>query len=312
MALNFPSSPTNGQLYTDPNAVIWRFDGVKWNVERGTAYKAFSGAKVSLGTNYSLTATSTAVSFDTVSINIDEYYSVGTPTRISVSQSAFYRVNFSIYTSTIGASYNLVLKKNSSDILSSVTISPNQSTNFDEIIELVADDYLEVYASEVSGVGELTTLSFFEITRIGYSLGTAVSAATIFSGVRGILTSTYSVISTPTAVSWDDTEFNQNSDASGATYWTVGLPTRFTIGVGGYYRLKGFIGISTAGTYTFTLRKNGGTTLATTIIDAFQTTQIDELYQFDSGDFVELVVNDTNSSGTLSTGTYLELIRIGV
>lgn len=143
-------------------------------------------------------------------------------------------------------------------------------------------------------------------------MGTAVSPATAFSGVRGILTLPFNVTSTPTAIAWDSTPFNQNADASGATYWVVGAPTRFTFSISGFYRLKGFIAVASAGTYTFTLRKNGNTTLATATIDAFQTTQLDELYQLAAGDYIELVVSDNNSTGSLSTSTYLEMIRIGV
>ena len=202
MALNFPSAPTNGQLYTDPNAVVWRFDGVKWNVERGTAYKTFSGAKVTLASTYNLTSTSTAISFDTVSIDVDNYFSLIQPTRITVNQTAFYRINFSAYTSSNGSAYTIILKKNGSTNLSTVTISPNQYTNFDEVVDLVAGDYLEVYASESLGTGGLTTSTFFEIARAGYSMGTAASAATAFSGVRGTLTAPYAVTSTPAAISW--------------------------------------------------------------------------------------------------------------
>lgn len=312
MALNFPSSPTNGQLYTDPNAVIWRFDGVKWNVERGTAYKTFSGAKINFSTTYNLTSTSTAIEFDNVLIDIDDYFSLPSPTRITVSQTAFYRVNFSAYTTSNGSSYTIILKKNGSVVLSSVTISPNQFTNFDEVIDLVNGDYLEIYASETLGTGGLLTSTFFEIVRVGYAMGTAVSAATAFSGARGLLTSTYAVTSTASAISWDTTLFNQNADASGATYWVAGAPSRFTFAINGFYRFKGFIAVSNPGTYTFTLKKNGSTNLATITIYAFETTQLDELYQLESGDYIELFVNDSDSTGSLSTNTYLEMIRIGV
>jgi len=312
MALNFPSSPTNGQLYTDPNAVIWRFDGVKWNVERGTSYKTFSGAKVKFSSTYNLTSTSTAVSFDVESIDIDGYYSGTNPTRITVPETAFYRINFSAYTNSDGSSYTISLRKNGSTVLSSVTISPNQYTNFDEIIDLVSGDYLEIYALETQGTGSLTTSSFFEIARAGYSMGTAVSAATAFSGVRGIRTSSYAVTSTATAISWNSTDFNQNADASGATYWTVGTPSRFTIAITGFYRLKGTIVPSVSGSYTLLLRKNGTTSLASVTTDAFETAQIDEIYQFNAADYVEILINDTNSTGSLSTETYLEMIRIGV
>jgi len=312
MSLNFPSSPTNGQLYTDPNAVIWRFDGVKWNVERGTSYRTFSGAKINLSATYNLTSTATAVSFDVENIDIDNYYSNSNPTRITIRETAFYRVNFSAYTNANGSSYTISLRKNGSTVISSVNISPNQYTNFDEIIELENADYLEIYASETQASGGLTTSTFLEVTRVGYSMGTAVSAATAFSGVRGKLTSTYAVTSSATAISWNTTEFNQNADASGATYWVVGSPTRFTIAISGFYRLKGIIKPNIAGDYTLSLRKNGTTSLASVITEGFEVAQIDEIYQFTAADYIEILVNDINSTGSLSTDTYIEMIRLGV
>lgn len=312
MTLNFPSTPTSGQLYTDPNAVIWRYDGVKWNVERGTSYKTFSGAKINLTSEYSLTSSSTAIVFDNEIIDIDGYYNINTPSRITIPESAFYRINFSAYTNSSGASYTITLRKNNSVVLSSVTISPNQYTNFDEIVNLTSGDYLEIYASETQGIGSLTTSTFFEISRAGYSMGTAVSAATAFSGVRGTLDSSYSVTSSPTAISWNSTAFNQNADASGAFYWDENSPTRFTVSIGGFYRIKGIIIPASSENYTISLRKNGSTTLASTVTEAFETAQIDEIYEFNSTDYVEILINDTNSTGSLTTDTYLEMIRIGV
>ncbi len=83
MPLNFPSTPVNGQQYTDNNAVMWEFDGVKWNVITGTANKMFSGCKVTLSSNVALTATSTAVTFDVEQYDTDSYFTPSFPKRIS-------------------------------------------------------------------------------------------------------------------------------------------------------------------------------------------------------------------------------------
>ena len=44
MALNFPDNPTPGQQYTDPNNLVWEFNGVVWNPITGTSgISGFSG-----------------------------------------------------------------------------------------------------------------------------------------------------------------------------------------------------------------------------------------------------------------------------
>lgn len=96
MALNFPSSPTTGQTYTDDNYAVWRFDGVKWDVITSTTKKLFSGAHVELGTNFSLTPTPTAISGGVTAIvpfDTDNYFRVAYPSRIYVPTNGFYRIN---------------------------------------------------------------------------------------------------------------------------------------------------------------------------------------------------------------------------
>lgn len=312
MPLNFPSSPTNGQQYTDPNAVVWEFDGVKWNVVDGTSNKTYSGVRVGFTTEYSLTSTSTAISFDDERFDTDTYFSVSTPTRVTVNRSGFFRVNFSVYTASTGTTYTITLKKNGSTTLGTVTLAPNQFTNYDETLELDVGDYLEVYCSESSSTGALTTSSFLEVTRVGLALGTFVSSADAFSGARTKLTSTYSTTNVSTAIAWNTTEFDQNANPAGNTYWSAGATSRLTISLGGFYRVKSVIAVGSTDTYTANLTKNGTSTLTSTSINPNGYAQVDEIYELAENDYLQLYVNDANSTGSLLTTTYLEITRIGV
>ena len=38
---------------------------------------------------------------------------------------------------------------------------------------------------------------------------------------------------------------------------------------------------------------------------------MDEIYQLDVNDYVELEINDAGGTGGLNVGTYLEILRIG-
>lgn len=312
MPLNFPSAPSNGQTYTDDNAVVWEFDGVKWNVITGTANKAFSGAKIKLSTDYSLTATNTAISFDTELIDTDSYYFVSSPTRITINKNAFYRLNLSLYTGSSGASYTISIKKNGSTNLSTVVIAPNQYTNYDEIVELLSGDYIEVFVSESGATGTLLPTTFFEITRVGLLLGTSVPSSEAFSGVRGTLSADYSTTNTTTALTWSSTQFNQNANAAGNTYWTVSDASKFTISTAGFYRVKSVISVGSTDNYSVNLKQNNVTTLSTTAIDPNGFAQIDEIYQFNQNDYLQLFVRDNNSTGSIKQQTYLEITRVGV
>lgn len=312
MALNFPSSPTNGQSYIDDNGISWIYDGVKWNVSRGTTEKAFSGAKVTFSSNVALTSTNTAVSFSTESFDTDSYFTLSDATKISINKTAFYRINFSAYSGSIGSSYTFIIKKNGSTNISSVVIAPNQYTNYDEILQLQSGDYLQVYAAESSSLGELVSSTVFEITRVGLPIGTNITPAESFSGARGILTTTYSTTASPTAVSWDSTLFNQNANSLGDLYWDSGNDTRFTIGVTGYYQIRAVIVTGALDNYNIAVKKNGSTTLTSSSIGPNSSAILDEIYYLADNDYIELYVDDGSSTGTLTTSTYFEIIRVGV
>ena len=312
MPLNFPSSPTNGQQYTDDNAIVWEFDGVKWTVITGTANKSYSGVRLGLTADYALTSVSTAVTFDNESFDTDGYFTVSAPTRITFIRSAFYRINLSVYTSSLGASYTISIKKNGATTLATAVIAPNQFTNYDEIIELAANDYIEVYADDSNAAGSLTDKTFIEVTRLGLSMGTFVKSADAFSGARAVLTGAFNTTDTSQTVTWNATSFDQNANPAGDSYWDSGSASRLTVKISGFYRLKTVIEVGALDIYTLELKKNGATTLSTTTVAANGYAQIDEIYELAANDYLELYVNDANSTGSLLDSSYLEITRLGV
>lgn len=310
--LNFPSNPINGQTYTDDNGVMWMFDSVKWDIQKGTAKQLYSGCKVGLIAPYSATSNSVAMSFTSEAFDTDSYYTASFPTKLTVPRNAFYRLNFSVFTGPTGATYNIAVKKNGSTTISSVNLSPNQYSNYDDIVELLSQDYLEVFVSETNAVGTLTANTAFEITKLGYSQGSATSPDDLFSGVRTILTSSYSATSTPTAVDWDSTDFNQNANALGNTYWSSGQASKIVVGITGFFRLKGNIQVGSENDCTVTIKKNGTTNITTANVAPNGFAEVDDTHQLSENDYLELYLSDSNSTGTLTSNTYLELVRVGI
>lgn len=312
MALNFPSAPATGQQYTDTNAVVWEYDGVKWNVITGTANKMFSGCKIGISSQVNLTATPTAINFNVEQYDTDSYFTISAPTRITFTRDAFYRINLSAYTGTSGASNTITLKKNGSTILASTVIAPNQYTNYDQIVQLTAGDYIELFASDSAATGYLTTGTNIEMTRVGLAQGTSIPSALAFSGVRTLLSSSFNTTNTATALTWSTVAFNQNANPAGDFYWTAGTPNRITIGLTGYYRVKAEIFAGPTEALTINVRKNGATSIATAYIQSNGYGELDDIYQFNQNDYVQLLVNDSTSIGTITANTYLEIVRQGV
>ena len=150
------------------------------------------------------------------------------------------------------------------------------------------------------------------MTRVGLAQGTNISSAAAFSGVRTILTSTYNTTNTATAVTWANTIFNQNANPAGDLYWSASTPNRITIGLTGFYRIKGEIFAGTTEGLTLNVRKNGSTSIANTTIPSNGYGELDDIYQFNQNDYIQLLVNDSMSTGTLTSNTYLEVVRLGV
>lgn len=310
MALNFPSSPITNQTYTDDNNITWIFDGVKWEVYANTHFKLFDGVKCKIATDYNLTDTSTAISFDNIEIDVGDYHSSILPTRVTINKTGFYRINLSLFSSSIGAAYNVSIKKNGTTELSSAAFSPSQFINYDEILELNSGEYIQVYVSETSSTGAILSSGFtLEVTREGLTLG---SIEETFSGVKTIIDNEYFTSDSATAISWEDVEFDQYSNAGGDNYWSPVTPSVITIGKNGFFRVKGVLITSNVDNYVFNLKKNDSDTLTSISVGANNTIQIDEIYQFSANDYLKLFVNDSASTGSLTTDSYLEIIQIGI
>ena len=73
MALNFPDNPTPGQQYTDPNGILWEYNGTVWNASidgptigaTGATGPAGSGANIAVYDEGNVLTTSVS-SFDFV------------------------------------------------------------------------------------------------------------------------------------------------------------------------------------------------------------------------------------------------------
>lgn len=319
MALNFPTSPTNGQTYTDDNGIVWEYNSTKtvWNKLRSDAIKNFSGAKIERTSEASLTSTLTAISFTTAEFDTEPYFdSTNSPTKLRVLKTGYYRILLQIDTGSggNGASYTLNLKKNGSTSLTNTTAGPNQSVVYDEIMLMTSGDYVEIYASESASVGTILSSSFFQIERVGNSPGTAYPAAAAFSGAKIELTSAEALTSTPTAITWDTSEFNENADNAGNVYWTISDSSKVTIYTTAYYRVKSIFETGTAGStnsYKIDLRLNNSN-LVSSSLSANDTLQLDETFQFNSGSYLQVYVDNSGSVGTITTNSYFELIRLGV
>jgi hypothetical protein len=318
MALNFPSSPTNLQQYSDPNGIVWEYTSAKgvWRPLTTNELKEFSGAKIEFTTTKTLTSTSSAISWDSSEFDTGTYFNISTPSKINITKAGYYRLNVTIQTGTQGngASYNLVVKKNGTTNLVSDTAGPNQGVIYDEVFEFFTGDYLELHADETGAVGTLTTNSYFEIERIGYALGSSFSPMGAFSGVKLELSTAESMTSTLTGITWDSAEYNINADINGNTYWSLSDTTKVNISTTGYYRVKSVLKTGTAGTtdsYTLDLKLNG-LTLTSGSLSPNDLFQLDEVYNFTSSSYLQIYAKNTGAVGTITTDSYFQVIRMGV
>ena len=318
--LIFPNSPTHLQTYADPNQAIWQFDsdGPYWNVITTTTRKNFSGVKLENSAPFSLTATTEIVEFDTFPFNIDNYYQ-GTPGRITVPTTGFYRVQVSLFSGTegSGSSYTIEIRKNGIAI-ETTSLGPNQNTSFDETLSLNANDYLEIFAKEATGTGTLLANSNFVVYRIGFAPGTGISNHVAFSGARGTLNAVGNTTNTPTAVTWNDTTFNANANVQGDFYWYNTVPTRFGVRANGYYKIRAFVESSSAGSndsYTIALRKTSAATptdLTSVTMSANDFVELDEIFYLLEDDYIELMISNSDNTGSILSTSYLEIVREGV
>lgn len=318
--LSFPANPTNGQQYTDDNANVWQFDGVKWDVAVSDTIKQFNGVKISLSQETAITTTLTAIEFDVENFDTEGYFVSSQPTTITIPRTGYYRINLLALTGTegYGASYTIELKRNASNLFVD-TMSANQAGTYTEVLLLDVGDQIKLFASEGDGIGSLLMDSFIQIELVGYTFGGALAPGFEFSGVKAELQNNVTTTTTPTAITWltSDIVYNLNANAAGNVYWTNTNPTRFTISTTGYYNLKAFFLTGANGTensYNITIKKNGTTDLETILLGANASAALNETYQFDTTDYLEVYVSNSAGGSTLikSLDTFFELIRLGV
>jgi hypothetical protein len=318
MALSFPSNPTNGQQYTDDNSIVWQYLSSKtvWNPLSDDSLKEFSGAKVVLDFSEALTANSAPVSWDVETFDLGGYFNLANNTKLTVTNPGFYRVNVLAITSTLGsgASYTFIVRKNGTTDITVTTAGPNQAVNYDEILQLVSGDYLELYAAESGDVGEILERSFFEIQNIGDQVGSAQSTATKFSGASLNLAGAESLTSSLAPITWDSTDYNVNADINGNVYWSVSEPSKIFIYTTGYYRVKSLMEASSqgsVGSYTVDFRVNG-TSFTSASLSPNDSLDFDDMYNFTSGSYIEFWASESEDVGEITTDSYFQIIRQGV
>lgn len=139
------------------------------------ASTSFSGVKAELSGAQSTASTLTALAWNNTQFDTNAdalgntYWNVGTPSRLTVKQTGYFRVKILIATGSAGAdnSYTIALRKNNVTTISTALLGPASTAAIDETYQLTADDYLEIFISNSGSVGTVLASSTFEITRSG-------------------------------------------------------------------------------------------------------------------------------------------------
>jgi hypothetical protein len=318
MALNFPPNPSNLQQYTDDNGIVWEFLSSKsvWNVLSSEKLKEFSGVKLVLDMQDSLTTSLSSVSWDSANYDIGGYYNSSFPTRLTIPKIGFYRVNLLVSVGPLGsgASYTLIVRKNGTTNLTTTTAGANQFVSYDEILQLYEGDYIELYALETEGIGSINVGSFLEAQNVGDQIGSAQSEATTFSGLKANINVAEALTSSLAAITWDSTVFNTNADINGNVYWTISDPSKESIYTPGYYRIKASFEAGSTGTddsYSVQLRFDNVPVISASM-SPNGSLDIDDVYNLNSGSYIQFFAAESGEVGELTTDSYLEIIRLGV
>lgn len=317
-AINFPSSPTIGQQYTDSNSRIWEYNGFAWEPYIGSSTREFTGAKVGITSALNLTSTNTAVSFSSEEYDTINFRSDDTPTKLIARKTGYYRINAKIFTGNNGSgnSYVLTVKKNGTTDVGTVSAGTNQGITFDEVIYLFENEYIELYAKENTASGTLTTDTIVEFTLVGTPTGTnAFNNANAFSGVKLKLSTVENLNGTNTAITWDSAEFNLNADPAGNNYWTISNSGNVKIYTTGYYRVQAYIQVGVGGTansYNVNFKKNNTTNLTTAKLGPNDTLTFDETIVLNTNDSLLIEAAETSAAGTITTDSFFLVTRTGI
>lgn len=314
MPLAFPSSPTNSQQYTDPNGLVWRYNGFAWEPYLGSFTRTFLGAKLSISSTINLTTTETIIPLLSQEFDVGDIFENN---RFTVRETGYYRINGNFFSGNNGSgnSYSIAIKKNGTTNIESTTFGANQSAVFDSVVFLARGEYIEFYASESTASGTLTTDTGVGFYFVGSSPGTTTfSNANLFSGVKVELDTAKNLTNSNTAIPWDATEFNINADSTGNVYWTAGQSANVKIYTSGYYRVQFLVQAGSGGSndgYTINLKKNA-TTIESGILSPNDRTDYDTVLYLTNGDTLCVEAAESGSAGTITTDSFLSVSRAGV
>jgi hypothetical protein len=318
MPLSFPASPTIGQQYSDQNGTVWKYNGFGWEPYLGSSFRIFNGAKVELLSNLNLAATPSAISWSSIEYNQGELFSTLNPTRFTAKDAGFYNVHLNLFTGSTGSgnSYTIEIKKNGTTVISTTNSGPNQATVYDEIVFFGLGDYVEIFVSESTASGVITTDTICEFTLFGSAASTTTfNTYNLFSGVKTKLNSVENLTNVNTAIQWDNTEFNVNADVSGNVYWTSEQSTNVSIYTTGYYRVQLYVATESGGStdsYTINLRKNNSSTLESITLSPNDFISYDEIIKLNTNDYLRVEAAESGSAGAISSDSYITVTRVGI
>jgi len=138
-------------------------------------HNAFSGARAVLNAAVNTTNSATPISWFTTDFNAnanvigDLFWYSGAPDRLTVRTSGFYRCRSFVRTNSFGGSetYTIEIKKNNVTTIDTITMGPNDQLDFDEVLELASDDFIQLIISNSDNTGAVTDETYLELVREG-------------------------------------------------------------------------------------------------------------------------------------------------
>ncbi len=294
--------------------MVWRYNGFAWEPYLGSYTRGFIGAKVKLSSPINLTATEAIIAFQNEEIDVGDIFSIN---RFTVKETGYYRINANMYTGNSGAgnSYTITIKKNGSEVIDTELLGSNQSGVYDSILFFGKGDYVELYASESTASGTLTSDTRVGFYFVGSSPGTSTfSNANLFSGVKVELSAPENLTNANTRIQWDSVEYNINADSTGNVYWTSGESSNVKIYTTGYYRVQFLVEAGASGTtngYVVNFKKNS-TLLETGTLSPNDKADYDTVLYLNNGDVLNIEAAENDSAGTITTNSFLTVSRVGV
>ncbi len=134
----------------------------------------FSGLKANLDIAEALTASLAPITWDSAifntnaDINGNVYWLIGDSSKAVIYTTGYYRIKASFEAGSTGTddSYIVDLRFNNTSSISA-SMSPNGSLDIDDVFNFTSGSYIQFFAAESGGVGEITTDSYFELIRLG-------------------------------------------------------------------------------------------------------------------------------------------------